>query len=63
MTDVFSQRPKISRRQQAHALFLAGSTLDEVIAKTGLKRATAGMYLWEARFIFAKRIKNDDMLK
>jgi hypothetical protein len=38
-----------SKRKQAHALFLAGQTLDYVVTALSLKRATASVYLFEAR--------------
>lgn len=41
----------LSKRQRAHAMFLAGSDLNEVIAALDLKRGTANSYLFEARCI------------
>ena len=56
--------PKVSRRQRAHAMYLEGSTMAEVMTATGLRPATASMYLWEAQRK-AKRqglIKDEDLL-
>jgi hypothetical protein len=50
---LFNKRaPGVSRRQRAIAMFLAGATLDEVISTLGLKRNTAGSYLFDARCTF-----------
>jgi hypothetical protein len=50
-------RPKRmgSRRKTAHAMFLNGSTLGEVIEATGLEDGTARLYLYEARRYHADR--------
>ena len=50
----------VSRRQRAHTMFLAGSSVDQVIAATGLKRITANMYFWEAKHIFKQ--SNDKLM-
>ena len=56
MPTIFDKRePGPSRRQRAHAMFLAGHTLDEVIAALDLKRNTASVYLFEARCMFEEQ--------
>jgi hypothetical protein len=56
-------KPLISRRKQAHAMFLRGKNLNEVMAALGLARKTAHCYLWEARYQAAQtREANKDLL-
>ena len=50
--NIFNKNQGISYRKQAHALFLAGKNLNEVLALLPeLKRTTANGYLYEARQI------------
>ena len=41
------RRPRQGRRGRAIAMYAEGKTVDDVIAATGLKRATALSYRWE----------------
>lgn len=44
-----NREPRKGRRGNAIDMFANGKSLDEVIAATGLKRATARQYHWEQR--------------
>ena len=54
-------KPLLSRRKQAHAMFLQGENLDAVMTQLDLKRATAHYYLYEARQMAAEM--KDELLK
>ena len=64
--DISNGKQGISKRQQAHTLFLAGKNLNEVCAALNLKRSTASSYLYEARCIAKDEphrvVKQDSLL-
>ena len=53
-----NREPRIGRRGRALIMFADGRSLDEVIAATGLKRATARQYHWEQRRMAAHEAFN-----